>query len=88
MLEQRAQTPLVEAQSADMARAMSSICNDDQGCLGLMSGHERKPLTLSEQPAFGERDHLVAADDQVIEHTHVDQPQRARERGREVLVGL
>ena len=37
-----------------MARAIASICNDEQGCFGVMSGHERKPLTLS-APDAGQR---------------------------------
>jgi hypothetical protein len=36
--EQRPITPLIEAQSAAIARAMASICNDEQGRYGVMSG--------------------------------------------------
>ena len=31
---------------------MASICNDDWASLGVMSGHERKTLTLSVVPLF------------------------------------
>ena len=34
--------------STAMARAMASICNDERGSFGVMSGHERKTLRLSE----------------------------------------
>ncbi len=47
MSEQTAQTPLIQAQSTAMARAMARICNAEQGCLGGMSGHERFALKLS-----------------------------------------
>jgi len=38
--EQRARRRLIEAQSAAMARAMVSICNDEQASYGVMSGHD------------------------------------------------
>jgi hypothetical protein len=37
----------LEAQSADMARAMASIRNDEQAARGVMSGHDRKTLPLN-----------------------------------------
>jgi drug/metabolite transporter (DMT)-like permease len=40
----------MKAQSAAMARAMASICNDERASLGVMSGHERKTLRLSALP--------------------------------------
>jgi len=46
--EQRARRRLIEAQSAAIARAMASICNDEQASYGVMSGHDRKTLSLSE----------------------------------------
>ena len=36
-----------------MARAMASICNDERGSSGVMSGHERKTLRLSVAAAAG-----------------------------------
>jgi hypothetical protein len=45
--EQRARRRLIEAQSTDIARAMASICNDEQASYGVMSGHDRKTLSLS-----------------------------------------
>jgi hypothetical protein len=45
--EQRVKAPLIEAQSAAIARAMASIGNAEQGCFGVMSGHARKTLRLS-----------------------------------------
>ena len=52
VLEQRAETHLIQAQSAAIALAMASICNNEQGCFGVMSGHERKTLRLSGQQLF------------------------------------
>jgi len=46
--ERRAQSRPIEAQSAAIARAMASICNDERAALGVASGHERKTLSLSE----------------------------------------
>ena len=46
--EQRARRRLIEAQSAAIAGAMASICNDEQASYGVMSGHDRKTLSLSE----------------------------------------
>jgi hypothetical protein len=45
--EQRARRRPIEAQSAAIARAMASICNDELAPSGLMSGHDRKTLSLS-----------------------------------------
>ena len=45
--ERRVKTHLIQAQSAAIARAMASICNNEQGCFAVMSGHERKTLRLS-----------------------------------------
>src|SRR2546421_2958690 len=39
-----------KAQSAAIARAMASICNDEQGSFGVMSGHDRNTLSPSECP--------------------------------------
>ena len=47
MPEQRARRRLIEAQSAAIARAMASICNDERSPFGVMSGHDRKTLSLS-----------------------------------------
>jgi hypothetical protein len=38
--EQRARSRLIEAQSTAIARAMASICNDEQVASGVMSGHD------------------------------------------------
>ena len=48
--ERRAKAPLVKAQSTAIARAIASICNAEQGCFGVTSGHGRKTLRL---PAAG-----------------------------------
>jgi hypothetical protein len=45
--EQRAKKRLTWAQSADIARATASICNNEQALFGVMSGHDRKILSLS-----------------------------------------
>ena len=34
-------------QSTAIARAMASICNDERARFGVMSGHDRKTLSLS-----------------------------------------
>ncbi len=47
--EQRPQTCLIKAQSTAIARAMASICNAERVRLGVVSGHERKTLSLSAQ---------------------------------------
>ena len=47
MSEQRAIRRLIEAQSAAIARAKACICNEEQVCYGVMSGHDRKTLSLS-----------------------------------------
>ena len=47
--EQRARRRPIEAQSAAMARAMASIGNDERASSGVMSGHDRKTLSLSDQ---------------------------------------
>ena len=47
--ERRVKAPLIEAQSAAIARAMASICNDEQGCFGVQGGHWQKTLSLSGQ---------------------------------------
>ena len=52
--EQRARKLPIEAQSTAIARAMASICNDERGLSGVMSGHARRPLRLSARaPAIG-----------------------------------
>jgi hypothetical protein len=38
--EQRAKKRLIWVQSADIARAMASICNKEQMFFGVMSGHD------------------------------------------------
>jgi hypothetical protein len=38
--EQRARRRPIEAQSAAIARAMASICNDERASCGVMSGHD------------------------------------------------
>ena len=38
--ERRAKTPRIEAQNAAIARAMTSICNEEPGCFGVQGGHE------------------------------------------------
>jgi hypothetical protein len=45
--EQRARRRPIEAQSAAIARAMASIGNDERASSGVMSGHDRKTLSLS-----------------------------------------
>jgi hypothetical protein len=45
--EQRARKWPIKAQSAAIARAMASICNDERALLGVMSGHDRNTLRLS-----------------------------------------
>ena len=40
---------LISAQSADIARAMASICNNEQVFFGVMRGMNRKILSLSAQ---------------------------------------
>ena len=45
--EQRPQECPIKAQSTAMARAMARICNAERVLLGLVSGHERKTLSLS-----------------------------------------
>jgi hypothetical protein len=45
--EQHVKRRLIQAQSAAIARAMASICNDEQGSFGVMSGHDRNSLSLS-----------------------------------------
>ena len=47
MTERRAKGWPIEAQSAVIARAMASICNDERAAFGVMSGHDRKTLRLS-----------------------------------------
>ena len=39
---------LALAQSAAIARAMASLCNDERGCFGVQGGHGRKTLSLSD----------------------------------------
>ena len=69
MTEGRVQAPLIEAQSADIARAMASICNDEQGGLGVTGGHGRKTLSLSR----------VKNLDGVASHTRLSHAQRSHE---------
>lgn len=45
--EQRAKKRLIWAQSADIARAVASICHHEQALFGVMSGHGQKILSLS-----------------------------------------
>ena len=45
--EQRANKRLIWAQSADIARAVASICHHEQALFGVMSGHGKKILSLS-----------------------------------------
>ena len=45
--EQRARRRPIEAQSAAIARAMARIGNDERASTGVMSGHDRKTLSLS-----------------------------------------
>jgi hypothetical protein len=45
--EQHVKRRLIQAQSTAIARAMASICNDEQGSFGVMSGHDRNTLSLS-----------------------------------------
>ena len=47
MAEQHEKRCPIEAQSAAIARAMASICNDKRARFGVMSGHDRKTLRLS-----------------------------------------
>jgi len=47
--EQRARKWPIEAQSTAIARAMASICNDERALSGVLSGHDRKTLSLSGQ---------------------------------------
>ena len=49
MSEQRAKKRLLWAQSADIARAMASICNNERALFGVMSGNDRKILSLSRE---------------------------------------
>ena len=42
---------------------MTSICNEEQGCFGVMSGHDRKTLRLSDQ--------FPATQQTVVRHPHV-----------------
>ena len=58
MSEQCARRRPIEAQSAAIARAMASICNDERASSGLMSGHDSKALSLSD---VADRQHLVLA---------------------------
>ena len=48
--ERCVKTPLVEAQSTAIARAMARICNDGQRCFGVQGGHGQKTLSLSGLP--------------------------------------
>lgn len=48
--EGRDKTPLIEAQSTAIARAMARICNDEQRCFGVQGGHGQKTLSLSALP--------------------------------------
>src|SRR5215216_2528901 len=44
--EQHVKRRLIQAQSEVIARAMASICNDEQGPFSVMSGHGRNTLSL------------------------------------------
>ena len=45
--EQRTKTCPIKAQSTAIARAMARICNAERVRFGVVSGHERKTLSLS-----------------------------------------
>ena len=47
MFEQRPKTCPIQAQSTPIATAMGSICNDKRVRFGVVSGHDRKTLSLS-----------------------------------------
>ena len=49
MPERCVKTPLIEAESAGIARAKPSICNDEQRCFGVQGGHRQKTFSLSGQ---------------------------------------
>ena len=46
--ERRVETSWIQAQSAAIAQAMASICNDEPGRFGVQGGHGRKTLSLSD----------------------------------------
>ncbi len=46
--EQRTKTRPIKAQSTAIAQAMARICNAERVRFGVVSGHERKTLSLSD----------------------------------------
>ena len=70
------------------ARALARAAPRGSGCsIARATGLARDLGSPHSRPLLGERHDLALADDQVVEHAHVDQRERALQRLRQGLVG-